>query len=233
MIEFSQFSLGESGPYSLSLERGAILGLVGWRGAAATQLLEAKAGVRRHRGEVRVAGHARKAADVAYAPEEVEQILFGRTASEAIGPLGQAFAARLGADGLLGRPPQELSSGERRRLALAAVLGSGRPLLLLDRPTAGLDPEGQELFWQAAEACTGALVMTLSHQAEAAACTALLPVPGQGGPWPGGPMSAERQRLLRWPPDEASGLAWTLGIRDGTRDLAEEVERWRARRRRR
>ncbi len=233
MIEFKKFSLGASGPYSLMLAKGAILGLVAWQGLDATHLLEAMAGVRRHKGEILVAGRPRRPADVAYAPEEVEQILFGRTAAEAIGPLGEAFTGRLGAQHLLARPPQELSSGERRRLALAAVFGSGRPLLLMDRPTAGLDPEGQELFWQAALAYPGVLQMTLSSQAEATFCTALLPVPGQGDAWPGGAIPAERQRLVRWPPDEASDLAWTLGTPDDTSDIRREVERWRARRKRR
>lgn len=233
MIEFREFGLAESGPYRVTLERGSVLGLLAAGGPQATRLLEAIAGVRRHRGQVLVLGRPRRASDVAFAPEEVEQILFGRTAAEAIGPGGQAFAPSLGADHLLLRPPQELSSGERRRLALAAVFGSGRPLLLFDRPTAGLDPEGQALFWQALLAQPGVAVLTLASQAECSQCTALLPVPGDGPAWPGGAISAERQRLVRWPPDEASDLAWTLGVENEPTGLAGEVASWRARRRRR
>lgn len=230
MIALREFAIEDCGPYSLTLARGDVVGVVGWRGASATYLLEACAGVRRHKGELLVEGRLRRPTDVAYAPEGVEQILFGRTAAEAIGPRGVAFAARLGVEHLLSRPPQELSSGERRRLALAAVFGSGRPLLLLDRPTAGLDPDGQDLFWQAACDYPGVLLLTLSWPEEAPLCTALLPAPGIGGAWPGGPLSAERQREVRWPPDAAADLRWTLGAPGRWDDPAKEVDRWRAKR---
>lgn len=41
------------------------------------------------------------------------------------------------------RNPHSLSSGQRRRLALGLILFSGRPLLLLDEPTAALDRQGK------------------------------------------------------------------------------------------
>ncbi|MGD9547674.1 MAG: ABC transporter ATP-binding protein [Candidatus Krumholzibacteriia bacterium] len=42
------------------------------------------------------------------------------------------------------RNPHDLSSGQRRRLALGLVVHSGRPVLLLDEPTAAQDREGRE-----------------------------------------------------------------------------------------
>jgi cobalt/nickel transport system ATP-binding protein len=42
------------------------------------------------------------------------------------------------------QPPHQLSSGERKRLALAGLLASGSRILLLDEPMASLDPPGRD-----------------------------------------------------------------------------------------
>jgi energy-coupling factor transporter ATP-binding protein EcfA2 len=75
--------------------------------------------------------------DVAYGPrarhwpaEEVE-----RAVREALAAVGLA--------GFEERFPHHLSTGEKRRLCLAGVLACRAGLLLLDEPSAGLDPRGR------------------------------------------------------------------------------------------
>jgi energy-coupling factor transport system ATP-binding protein len=67
----------------------------------------------------------------------------------------------------LDHPTSRLSSGQRQRLALAGVLAPGGDLLLLDEPTAMLDPDGAAALRDAVAArvmATGATLVVVEHR---------------------------------------------------------------------
>lgn len=75
----------------------------------------------------------------------------------------------LDADSLAGRSPFRLSGGQMRRVAIAGVLALRPEYLILDEPSAGLDPRGRdEIFAQVArlQRETGVTVVLISHNME-------------------------------------------------------------------
>jgi energy-coupling factor transport system ATP-binding protein len=75
--------------------------------------------------------------------------------------------ARVGLGWAADRHPRDLSSGERERLALAAVAVAEPDLLILDEPTRGVDPErkAQLAAWLLAYAAAGRCVLVATHDA--------------------------------------------------------------------
>ena len=64
------------------------------------------------------------------------------------------------------KSPFELSGGEKRRVAIAGVLAMKPDFLILDEPTAGLDPQGRdEILNQTRQLCdkTGIAILLVSH----------------------------------------------------------------------
>jgi energy-coupling factor transport system ATP-binding protein len=67
---------------------------------------------------------------------------------------------------LLTRSPFQLSGGQRRRLAIASVLSMRPEMLILDEPTAGLDPIGKRQIMDSIarlHSAEGISVMVVSH----------------------------------------------------------------------
>ena len=72
-------------------------------------------------------------------------------------------------DDLLGKSPFELSGGQKRRAAIAGVIAMEPEVLILDEPTAGLDPQGRDmLLSQISDYRTkkGNTVLLVSHSME-------------------------------------------------------------------
>ncbi len=174
---------------------GELVVVVGPNGAGKTTLLRALAGlVPARTGRVRIMGHDPAAAprrviarELAYLPQQYdlafpfaveEVVLLGRyaqqrglgLASEADLEAARAAMAACDVAGLASRRFDELSGGEARRVIVAQALCQGARCLLLDEPTAGLDPRhARALFQVVRDQCdAGAAAVIVTHDLDLA-----------------------------------------------------------------
>lgn len=154
---------------SLDVPAGTVLGLLGPNGSGKTTTVSIlSTALRPDSGHARVTGLdvVRRAADVrrviGFAGQyaAVDPNLTGRENLTLIGRLSQVGRARarqraaglleqFGLDGAADRLVRTYSGGMRRRLDLAAALLHHPPVLFLDEPTTGLDPESRLGLWDA------------------------------------------------------------------------------------
>ena len=156
---------------SLSIEQGELIGIIGHTGSGKSTLVQMLNGlIKPAQGQVLLDGR-----DIWEQPKKIRDIRF-RVGMVFQYPEYQLFedtvykdiafgAANKGLTGdeldhavrraaeftglraeLLEKSPFDLSGGEKRRAAIAGVIAMDPEVLILDEPTAGLDPMGRELL---------------------------------------------------------------------------------------
>lgn len=156
---------------SLSIEKGEFIGIMGHTGSGKSTLVQMLNGLMKPTsGQVLLDGE-----DIWANPKDIRKIrfkvgmvfqypeyqLFEETVAKdiAFGPTNMGKngaelekavndAARFTGlkDELLEKSPFDLSGGEKRRAAIAGVIAMNPEVLVLDEPTAGLDPMGRDVL---------------------------------------------------------------------------------------
>lgn len=174
---------------SFDVAAGELVALIGRNGAGKSTLLRAITGLTPlQAGTIAVDGASiagRSVASicqsVAYLPQNPDDLLFADSAEEELWITLRNHALadapptapgdllnELGIASLADRYPRDLSVGQRQRIALAAVLITRPPLLLLDEPTRGIDPAAKDELaallrrWRA----DGIAILLVTHDVE-------------------------------------------------------------------
>ena len=168
--EGSAFSVKALDDISFTVEDGEFLGIIGHTGSGKSTLVQHLNGLLKPTsGQVLIDGedlngeHVDRRAlrqRIGLVFQYPEYQLFEETVAKdiAFGPKNQGLSeeeidqrvryamerVHLDYDELAGRSPFELSGGQMRRVAIAGVLAMKPAVLILDEPTAGLDPRGRD-----------------------------------------------------------------------------------------
>lgn len=179
---------------SFEIEEGEFVGVIGSTGCGKSTLITHFNGINKPTsGKVYIAGE-----DMWADPKDIRRFrfmaglvfqypeyqLFEETVFQdiAFGPKNMGLSEQeiharvLRAAGFVGitdkeleKSPFDLSGGQKRRAAIAGVIAMEPDVLILDEPTAGLDPAGRESILEnirAYQAAQGASVIMVSHSME-------------------------------------------------------------------
>ena len=179
---------------SCSVPKGTTCAIVGQTGSGKSTLVRMLCGLAMpDAGEIRIDGdavHGRREwrklrGHVGYVMQHPERQLFAETVAKdvAFGPTNLGLSKdevalrvnkALDAVGLAGHEnasPFELSGGQQRLCAIAGILAMNPKVLILDEPTAGLDPRGRSELRHIIDklAARGITVVVVTHSMEDAA----------------------------------------------------------------
>jgi ABC-2 type transport system ATP-binding protein len=153
---------------SFSVEEGEIFGLLGPNGAGKTTLMEILCCLRRFdRGKATIRGFdlakdsLKVRASIGFCPQETllydllnvrENLAFSASlysmSSKKFKERVEFSSKVLGVGEFLNRKVQQLSGGMKRRANLAASVIHDPPIVILDEPTVGFDPNIKREFWE-------------------------------------------------------------------------------------
>ena len=141
---------------AFTIHDGERIGVVGRNGSGKSTLLRVVAGTQRPEG-----GEVRRGRDVRVVVLDQRDDLPAGTVREVVGTGWRADAAldRLGMTPFVDRPTDQLSGGQRKRVALARALLAEGDLLLLDEPTNHLDLDRVAWLRQEIDRHRGAVVL--------------------------------------------------------------------------
>jgi energy-coupling factor transport system ATP-binding protein len=166
-VTFSFGSVPVLDGIDLELRAGEVVALRGRNGSGKTTLARLVAGLLEP-----ASGEIRRSGRVCYLAQDPGRYLVRERADDevalAVGgdqDRARRALARVGLLWAANRHPRDLSSGERERLALAAVAVSEPHVLILDEPTRGIDPvRRRELSdWLLSYAEEGNAVLVVTH----------------------------------------------------------------------
>lgn len=173
---------------SFEIRRGEIFGLLGPNGAGKTSTLSAIEGLvtprsgtilldgidgRRHPNQVKARMGVSLQATSFQSELKIGQIVrlyAGLYGVELAGPQVAEGLREIGLESEAEKPFKQLSGGQQQRLALYIAVVHDPALLLLDEPTAGLDPQSRRRLWSRIEHIRqqGGSILLTTHSMEEA-----------------------------------------------------------------
>ena len=154
LVELKEASFShDTGPeilhqVSLSVQEGARIAVLGENGSGKSTLFRLLSGAwTPTSGELVIAGTPLTRARQGLTPEEVESRVDQAMMAAEVSELAE-------------KVPHQLSYGQRKRVALAGALAMQPNVLMLDEPTAGLDPAGSRKLLRTIEGLEAAVVLS-------------------------------------------------------------------------